>query len=216
LEENSKIIKVLSLDPRRSMLINVESGGYNKFDEGVIDKEIDKNFGDTGQYTYEKMISGRYQGELLWAVIRKALQDGLFSTYFSKKVGLVEEINANEIDEFLNYPYSANKLAECCSTEDPGDRTTLYYLIDAIQNRAAKLVAVNLAAIIKKIGKGSNPCLPICIAAEGSTFEKSKLFRGKLNFYIKEYINDDLGLYCEIVERKNSTLIGTAIAGLDR
>jgi hexokinase len=214
LEENSKILKISSLDPKGSMLINIESGGYNKFDEGIIDKEFDKNFGDTGQYTYEKMISGKYQGGLILAVIRKAVQYSLFSKYFSEKISHVSEINANEIDDFLNFPYSASKLSDCCTTEAPGDRITLYYLIDAIQDRAAKLVTVNLAAIIKMIGKGSDPCVPVCIAAEGSAFEKSKMFRGKLNFYIKQYINDDLGLYCEIVERKNSTLIGTAIVGL--
>lgn len=211
-EENNRITKIASLDPNGSMLINIESGGYHRFHQGIIDKEYDRSLADTGQYTYEKMVSGKYQGGLLLAVIKSAVEDELFSTFFSEKIRLVKKIQANEIDDFLYFPYSRNRLAECCSLED--DRIILYYLIDAIQDRAARLVAVNLASIIKKTGKGTNPCKPVCIAAEGSTFKKSKLFKGKLNFYIKQYLNDRMGLNCEIVESENSTLIGTAIAGL--
>jgi len=69
-------------------------------------------------------------------------------------------------------------------------------------------------AVILKRGRGTNPCIPVCISAEGTTFHKSKLFRSKLDFYIKEYLHDKKGVYCEFVRADNATLIGTAIAGL--
>ena len=90
----------------------------------------------------------------------------------------------------------------------------LYYLIDGVIERAAKFVAVNLAAIMQKTGKGKNPLKPVCITAEGTTFYKSKLFRDKLNYYVRTYLNDELNIYCEFVKAENATLIGTAIAGL--
>jgi hypothetical protein len=39
-------------------------------------------------------------------------------------------------------------------------------------------------------------------------------FRRKLDYYIKDYLEDTLGLYCEFIEVENATLLGTAIAGL--
>jgi hexokinase len=51
--------------------------------------------------------------------------------------------------------------------------------------RAAKLVTINLSSVIQKTWKGMNACKPVCIAAEGTIFYKSRLFRGKLDYYIK-------------------------------
>ena len=214
LEENKRILKDPSLDPAGSMLINIESGGYDRFGSGLIDREYDRSLVDTGQYTYEKMVSGRYQGGLLLAILRKAVEEGLFSAFFAEKIALIDRIDATEIDDFLYFPYGGNRLAACCPPGGEGDRVILYHLIDALLDRAARLVTVNLAGIIRKTGRGANPCLPVCVAAEGSTFRKSKLFRERLQYYLKKYLNDGLGLYCEIVEKENSTLIGTAIAGL--
>jgi hexokinase len=75
-------------------------------------------------------------------------------------------------------------------------------------------VTVNLSAVMLKRSKGTNPCIPVCISAEGTTFYKSKLFRNKLEYNIRTYLNDKKGVYCEFVKADNATLIGTAIAGL--
>ncbi|MGI6668534.1 MAG: hypothetical protein ACOX4M_03665 [Acetivibrionales bacterium] len=90
----------------------------------------------------------------------------------------------------------------------------LFYLADNIFERMAKFVAFSLTAVLEKAGRGYNPCKPVCITADGSTFYKSKLFRGKLDHYIKMYTNEVKGIYCEFVKVDNGTLIGTAIAGL--
>lgn len=97
---------------------------------------------------------------------------------------------------------------------DIQNQLTLFTLLDACFERAARIVAVNLAAVISKSGQGKNPCYPVLIAAEGTTFYKARLFRGKLDFYVRSFINDQLGLYCEFVKAENATLVGTAIAGL--
>lgn len=38
---------------------------------------------------------------------------------------------------------------------------------------------------------GENPFRPACITGDGSTFYKSKMFRKKLDYYVKQYINDE-------------------------
>ncbi|MHB1394494.1 MAG: hexokinase family protein [Clostridia bacterium] len=219
IEENEKIKKAPELAAEKgSILINVESGGYGKAPRGVIDIIFDNCTADPGDHKFEKMISGAYQGGTVLKTIRKASEEGLFSEEFVKRVNSINNLTSEEISDFCYYPYKENNvLANCLApegVENEDDRITLYYIIDAIIERAARLTAVNLAAVILKTGKGKNPCMPVCIAAEGSTFYKSKLFRGKLDYYVKKYLNDQMGIYCEFVKAENATLIGTAIAGL--
>jgi hexokinase len=219
IEENTNIKKVKDLITENgSMIINIESGGFNRISSGVMDLELDNETVNPGEYGFEKMMSGRYQGDLVNKVIKKAIKEGLLSKYFADKFASIKEVTAIEFNEFLYYPYADNKLSVCCSDKhldnETDDHLVLYYLIDSIIERAAKLVAINFVAILMKTNKGKNPCKPVCIAAEGSTFYKSKLFRYKLDYYMKKYVNDEKGLYCEYVKSDNVTLIGTAVAGL--
>jgi len=213
IEENKNIRKVQSLAASEgSMLVNVESGAYGKAPRGKIDLEFDSGTVNPGQYVFEKMISGGYQGGLMLTVIKKAAEEGLLSKDSTERVAAVKELSSKAIDDFLYYPYGENTLAQCCAADD--DRLAMYYIIDSMIERAAKLVTANLSAVILKSGKGSNPCAPVCVTAEGTTFYKSKLFRGKLDYYIRTYLNEREKAYCEFVKADNATLIGTAIAGL--
>lgn len=215
IEKSANIGKVPMLKGSEgTMLINIESGGYKKVPRGKIDIEFDSGTVNPGDYVFEKAISGAYQGGIMLAVIRKAALEGLFSAEFKEKLEGIRALSSKEIDDFLYYPYGSNTLAKCYRNESEGDRLTLYFLIDAIIERAARFVTFNLTAVIEKSGKGKNPCAPVCITADGSTFYKSKLFRGKLDYYIRTYTNDVKHLYCEFLKAENGTLIGTAIAGL--
>jgi len=214
-ERNFNIKKSPDISKKEgTTIINVESGLYELFQRGEIDIEFDRGTANPGDHVFEKMISGEYQGGLMLAVIRKAAENGLFSEDTAKNVLELKKLESKQIDEFLYYPYGDNKLANCFKCGNEADGITLYHLIDAMVERAAKLVTVNLSAVIIKTGKGINPCAPVCITAEGSTFYKSKLFKSKLEYYIKTYLNEQKEIYCEIVKADNATLIGTAIAGL--
>ncbi|MCX7843456.1 MAG: hexokinase [Clostridia bacterium] len=213
IEENRNIRKIPELkNSAGSMLINMESGTYSKIPRGKFDIEFDNSTKNPGKYAFEKMMSGAYQGGLTLTVIKGAIEEGLFSGDFALRAKGFKELASKEIDDFLLYPYGDNVLAKLCA--DDSDRLVLYYLIDAIFERAAKLVAVNLTAVMMKTGKGTNPCSPVCITAEGTTFYKSRLFKIKLDHYIRTFTNDKKSLYCEFVKAENTTLIGTAIAGL--
>jgi hexokinase len=80
--------------------------------------------------------------------------------------------------------------------------------------RSAKLIAINLIAVVLKTGKGKDPTRPVCITADGSTFYKLKNFRQKLEHYLKIYLVDELNVHYEFVKADNSNLTGSAIAAL--
>lgn len=202
-----------------TMLINMESGNYSKAPYGKIDIEFDETTVNPGQASFEKKISGGYLGGLVFTLLKSAAKNGLLSETFGANIEKIDTMTTIDANEYLCLPYGDNLLSASCS-HDPEegrmDRITLYYLIDSLVERAAKLVAINLTAVIVKTGKGKDPCRPVCITADGSTFYKLKNFRSKLEHYLKVYLNDELGLYCEFVEVENANLTGSAIAALSK
>ncbi|MEN6313534.1 MAG: hypothetical protein ABFD25_04710 [Clostridiaceae bacterium] len=215
-EKCENIIKVPELKQKNGiMLINTESGNYGKTPRGMIDVEFDSTTNNPGSFTFEKMISGAYQGGLILTVLKKAAREGILSETMGTELNNVKELTSREIDDFLYYPYGENTLAKCCTGPDgEDDRIALYYIIDNILERAARFVTFSLTAVLVKTGSGANPCAPACITVDGSTFYKSKLLRGKIEHYIKTFTNESKGIYCEFVKVDDGTLIGTAIAGL--
>lgn len=212
-EQNSNILKIdTSNQSSSSMIINMESGGYSKLPLGDIDKDFDNSTINPGKQMLEKKISGVYHSKLISFIIKQAICDKLFSDGFANKFEKLEAVTMPDINDFCYFPYGYNILANCC--ESDMDREALYYIIDASFERAAKVVTVNLASIMIKTGKGKNPNKPVCVVAEGTTFYKSKLFKTKLEYYIKDFITNKKGIYCELIKAENATLTGTAIAGL--
>lgn len=214
IENNENIRRLESGYPAGSMLVNTESGGYSGFPLPETVRRFDAATQKPGDYLYEKMVSGRYQGVLVQQLLHEAAAAGLFSAPFASAAVGLEGLTSYEIDQFLYYPYGDNRLAVCCGASGEADREALYYLIDGVFERAARLVTVNLAAVMEKTDTGRNPCRPVCITADGTAFYQSKLFRGKLNACVHQYIEGERHRYCEFVRVENATLLGTAIAGL--
>lgn len=214
IENNFNILKSgLLKNKPGSCIINIESGGYAKAPRTPVDELFDSLTKKPGEQLFEKMISGAYQGGLLLEFIRAAAANDCFSKSFKEKLETVSSLESKEIDDFCYYPYGDNKLAYL-SKDSEKDLISLYELIDAFFERAAVLSVVNIAAILKKTGTGRNPCRPVCISAEGSTFYNCKLLNEKINYYMIEYVKRRLNIYSEFVKAENATLYGTALAGL--
>ena len=195
-----------------TILINVESGSYGKAPRGQVDAAFDSTTANPGQYMFEKMIAGGYQGSLILALLREAAAQGLLSEEFGRNLQGIPSLGTPDVNAYLYFPYGNNPLACCSQDTDGKDKEILFYLIDAVVERAAKLTTVNLASTLIKSGKGQDPTRPVCIAADGSTFYKLKHFKSKLDYYVKEFIEGELGIYCEFIKAENSTLTGSAIA----
>ncbi len=214
LEKNSNILKVPSLDPSKSQVINMESGGFALGIGGILDQSFDRNTADPGRYTFEKMISGRYLGGLCGLVINKAAEDGLFSKGVSDKLKQLNELTTIDISSYLENQENANPLAAALAVGRDEDRAILTVLIERIVERAAMLAAISLTATVIESGQGSNSKAPICITAEGTTFHQLKNMKAKTKYYLKQYLTERHQRYWKLVEIENATLIGAAVAGL--
>ncbi len=214
-EQNMNIRKAGDLDPNISQIVNVESGGFAKAPRGTIDKRADRVSVSPGMYSFEKMISGAYIGPLCLVTAQTAAQAGLFSPAAAERLAAVSAVTTKDISSFLICAARGdNPLSRALGGMSNEDVTTLYQLVDALVERAAKLTAINLSSVALKSGKGLDPCRPICIVAEGTTFYRLKSLQQKTEYYLKQFLVDKKHVHYEIVNIENATLIGAAIAGL--
>ena len=214
IESNANIKKNKDLDQQLCQIINTESGGMSQGYRGKIDASFDKTTNNPGLYKLEKMISGAYLGPLYQHTLGKACKDGLFSKTVVDTLGKLPKLDTKEMNAFMLYPYGDNLLASACKQGDPSDTQTAYGIADRLTERAAKLTAINLSAMAIKSGQGTDPTRPICIVAEGTTFYAMKTLRQRVEYYLKQCLENKKGIYTEIVSVENATLIGAAIAGL--
>lgn len=215
IELNKNITKTKDLDLTKSQIVNVESGGFGKAPQGKIDKDFDQSSNSPGMYTFEKMISGAYLGPLCLWTIRAAAGEGLFSKDSADNLKKLKELSTKDIDGFMSYPQGkGGPLSSALESAREEELATAYYLIDRIIERAAKLTAINLSSVAIKSGKGQNPCQPVCIVAEGTTFYQLKSLKQRVEYYLKDFLVNEKGIFYEIINVENATLIGAAIAGL--
>ncbi len=214
-EKNLNILKVEGLDGRGSQVINAESGAFGRVPRGELDRRFDAGTKDPGLQVFEKMISGKYLGGLLSEVIRTAAEDGLFSKAVKQRLLSLGTLDTEQMNEYMRCPKGNEKflsgvLDEALET----DRITLYHLIDTLIERAAKFTAIHISAFVLKGGGGENPCLPVCITAEGSVFYGLADIRERVLSYLGVYLKKKRKRYCEVIGIENAALIGAAVAGL--
>ena len=214
IESNRNIAKKSDLEPDREQVINVESGSFQKAPRGKIDLELDESTLDPGRYTFEKMFSGAYLGALCLKTLQEAGREGLVSKALTEELLTLKDLETKDINSFMYYPEGDNPLAVSCSHGQEQDCIAVWYLLDALIERAAKLVAFLLSSVVLKTDRGKNPCAPVCITAEGTTFYELKSLKTKVEYYLKSYLEEKHNRFVEIVSAENATLIGAAIAGL--
>ncbi len=214
-EKTNAIDKIKNSSYREAhQIINIESGKFARFKDGIIDREFTASTDKPEESKFEKKISGAYQGPLALAVLKKAAADNLFSEGAALHIQSLKTLETKTMDGFLHTPYNPlNPLAQICSSDD---RVIMYTLLDRLIERAAKLTAASLAAVVLKTGKGTNPARPVCIAADGTTFFKTKGLKFRTGYYLKQFLEEKNGVYTEFTTREDAPLIGAAVAALEQ
>jgi hexokinase len=225
-ERNALIRKTAGLDPAGSQIVNTESGSFARGVHGGVDDGFDATMANPGRYRHEKTISGAYLGALCLYAARQAARDGLMSGATARELDKVASLDTRELNDFLLHPDSlGNPLSVACGraggTGGAGaqgaagtDARTLYRLCDSIVERAAAMVAVNLAAVLVKTGKGMDPRYPVCIAVDGTTFWQLRTFHARVESHMRTILRGRWERAWEIASVDDAPLLGAAIAAL--
>jgi hexokinase len=211
IEQNVKINKV-NLE-RGSQIINVESGGFDKFSISKPELDFDSTTKDPNAYLLEKLTSGRYFGEAVSYVLQQAYKDGVLSHDLTQSNNF--PLQTYELSDFMDSPHQKPIFLDLTLSEEC--LSNAYLIIQQMIQRGAKLSAINVASTVLKtnqqIQAGDSPLEPICINIDGSTFYKLARFKE----YFRQYLNEILvkkSIHYRICHVENSPIVGSAIAVL--
>ncbi|MGQ8336933.1 hexokinase family protein [Sunxiuqinia sp. A32] len=213
IELNQNISKTPGLNLSASQIINIESGNFDKTIRTDIDLLFDSQTKNPGRYTFEKMFSGGYLGGLCTTALKIASLEGIFSHSAQLSLDELDELSSEEVNKFIcGIDLTTNRLADILIGDDDQKAATL--IIEALIERAAKLVAANLAAVILKtdLAKGADKTALLTI--EGTTFYKLKNLKKMVEVYLDDFLKGENKRYYEFAEVKNSSLLGAAIAAI--
>ncbi|KAE9402725.1 hexokinase [Gymnopus androsaceus JB14] len=188
--KNIDKIKELGIDEKAQMAINCEWGAFDSFEHEHLprtkyDAIVDDTSNKPGEQAFEKLISGRYLGEILRLVIVELIDEGVlflgqktdklevpyvFETAF---LSLMESDPTDEllmiIGIFTHFFAVETTLAE---------RQFFRALAMLIGRRAARLSACGIAAIVSKMGYLEEGCQ---VGADGSLYNKYPGFADRVH-----------------------------------
>lgn len=207
--EQSNNIEKINDAADGSMFINVESAEFAPVERGAFDREFDATTELPGAAPLEKMISGRYVGNLFWLTVKHAAED-LLSENFCKAFNKYEMLDTIAMSLFLSDPYTG-EYAQMCG--DEADRAFIYTAAETLVKRGAKLIALEIAAAAIKSGKGKSKQKPICVIAEGTTYYTLKGLKHEVERLLKNWLQPK-GVYVSVKRIDNAALKGIGLIGL--
>ncbi len=213
IETNANILKKTDLNADKSMIINIESGNFGKAPRTDIDIAFDNTTSTPGKYTFEKMFSGGYFGGLCLAALKQAATEGVFSAETAAKLLALSQLTAEEANQYVTNADGDRGVLKSCLMNHL-DEEACAVIIETLIERAAKLVAANLAAVLLKTNKGKDPERPILLTIEGTTFYKMYKLQSLFEKYFFGYLSGDNQRYAEFIEVHQSSLVGAALSAL--
>jgi hexokinase len=211
IEANKNITKTDGLNMEGSQIINIESGAFGSAPRTDIDIAFDNTTKNPGRYAFEKMFSGGYLGGLCTTALKVAASEGVF--HDASAFENLGELTTEEANKYVQGIDAAKSVLPGVFTHD-SDKLIAAEIIDGLIERAAKLVAANIASVILQTGKAKSADKPVLMTIEGTTFYKLHGFRAMFEKFLKEFLSGDNQRYYEIVEVENSSLLGAAIAAI--
>ena len=188
------------------MILNLECGNFMRLTPNRFDIELDKNSEKPGEQRFEKMVSGRYMGELFNMVIAELL-DEIGKNYGFTSIDMSEIVLDDtpnlEKDEKIIEEKTGHKL-------ELVDLKKIKELDAAIIIRSARLVTASYVGIVwQRAGEGKIATQHV--AVDGSVYEKMPLVQENINKALRELLGEDADKVDTILDNGGSGL-GAAIA----
>ncbi|KAI0088406.1 hexokinase [Irpex rosettiformis] len=209
----------LGLDPKGEMAINCEWGAFDSFEHEHLprtkyDIVIDETSPKPGEQAFEKLISGRYLGEILRLIICELIDEGLLflgqNTYkieipYSFDTAFLSLMESDPTDELLmiigifSYFFAVETtLAE---------RQFFRALAKLVGRRAARLSSCGIAAIVSKMGYLEKGC---SVGADGSLYNKYPGFADRVHEGLRDIFGEK-GRNIVTYHAEDGSGIGSAI-----
>ena len=198
------------------MIINIEWGAFSKYlPITKYDKLVDAGSKNVGKQTFEKLISGYYLGEIARLALCDMIKNGdLFESDASEKFSKPHLFDASlmsavEADLSIKMEETERLFREkyhISTTE--ADRIKVKKIFSCISLRSARLAALGVISIIKKIGMVGKKCI---VAIDGSLFELYVYYKERMVETFIEVLGDDSAQQIELTFVKDASSAGSAV-----
>lgn len=190
----------------RPMILNLESGGFMKLAPNRFDAEFDAQSEKPGEQRLEKMVSGRYMGELFGMAIAELLGEQ------GKKYGFTSIDMSNTILDETPERGAVKAIVKAKTGHEleTADCELVQQLASAIVVRSARLVTATYVGIIWQLA-GDKKIEKQHIAIDGSVYEKMPLAKENIMRALSELLGEDAAVVDTVLENGGSGL-GAAIA----
>lgn len=189
------------------MILNLESGGFSKVIPNRFDREFDKNSEKPGEQRLEKMVSGRYMGEIFGMALAELLNEN------GKKYGFtsidMSNIIVDDSDDKKEVKAIVAEKTGC--NLDTADAELVQKFAAAMVVRSARLVTASYVGIIWQLAGEEGKALKQHIAIDGSVYEKMPLAKENIMRALSELLGENAGIVDTVLENGGSGL-GAAIA----
>lgn len=186
------------------MIINMESGGFNKLAINKYDYALDQESEKPFEQRLEKMVSGRYMGELLGRCLADAWSIDKVP-FTSIDISAILSDNSDALSEVCRLLRAKTGLAI-----ETDDAVWVKALAETIAARSARAVTATYCGILWHIyPHGGMP--EQNIAVDGSVFEKMPTIRENMQKAIYELMDDDADKV-QLVLENGGSLLGAALA----
>lgn len=164
-----------------SLLINIESGNFNKFPRTIFDRLLDEASEKPNQQLLEKAVSGKYLGELIRLIIAELVEEKLLFEGQAATIKLANSITAPEVafiikDNSTGLSSVANWVKTKGIVQEPSlaELNSLRQISLILMQRAARLIAATFIGILLHL----DPELKSrhVIGIDGSMFAKMPFF----------------------------------------
>ena len=216
-EKNANITKLADLDKSGSMIINAESGSFDKIAQSAFDQAMDAKQVDTGHNIFEKMIAGGYLGPVGLELYKAAAKEGYFSKAAADKLAGLAALETMDFDNFTAaFKKEGRDNPLDAIFADEADAKMARRLGLPVFERAAVLTAIHLAAFCIKSGAGTLAEAPIAINADGSTYYKTRAI--PFDATVRRELDAMLGKrnihYAITPQVDDAPMVGAAIAAM--
>ena len=188
------------------MILNMESGGFGKLIPSKYDLCIDEASEKPGEQHLEKMVAGRYLGDLFGLALGDAFgADGAAYGFTSIDLSAIVE------DEFLDRHVVQEVVRRKTGQEvTTAEAMRLQELAEAVIARSARLVTATFCGVLWQIA-GKGEIEKQHIAVDGSVYEKMPLIQEHVSRALYVILGED-SAKIDIVLENAGSLLGAAIA----
>ncbi len=187
------------------MILNLECGNFMKLTPNRFDVELDQKSEKPGEQRFEKMVSGRYMGELFSMAVAELL--GADKKFVFTSI----DMSAIVSDESANLEKATAIIAEQIGKNlELADVKKIKELDAAIIIRSARLVTASYVGIVWQRANGGE-ITKQHVAVDGSVYEKMPLVQENINKALQELLGEDAAKVTTILDVGGSGL-GAAIA----